>query len=253
MDISEIPRSHLRFLTQAKWTQEIRSHLLSIVNPSQLNRILEVGSGTGVISKEIQNLTHAEGFGVDINHRYNLTAKEFAKNLDFVTADGFALPFARDAFELTFCHFLLIWVKNPAAILREMKRVTSCGGWIIAFAEPDYAGRIDYPETLSQLGINQEASLQKTGADTRIGRKLRKLFTELNLTSVRVGVLGGEWDSGTEDGTIQSERQTLIADLSSTVDKEELKALLQLDAASWERGDRILFVPTFYAAGEVEK
>jgi hypothetical protein len=36
-------------------------------------------------------------------------------------------------------------------------------------------------------------------------------------------------------------------------DVETLKSLKALDKAAWERGERVLFVPTFYAFGRVPK
>ncbi len=47
------------------------------------------------------------------------------------------------------------------------------------------------------------------------------------------------------------EWDTLAADLAGSLDPDRLSALRQLDSAAWQRGDRILFVPTFYAIGWV--
>jgi hypothetical protein len=91
------------------------------------------------------------------------------------------------------------------------------------------------------------------GADPRIGRKLRALFAPLMLSSVRVGVLGGEWGGPTDQKTRTSEQQTLVSDLRSVMDQSEIETLLQHDADAWELGERILFVPTFYAVGKVSK
>jgi hypothetical protein len=45
------------------------------------------------------------------------------------------------------------------------------------------------------------------------------------------------------------EWQVLEADLEDTLAPARLADLRRIDAAAWEKGDRVLFVPTFYAWG----
>jgi len=54
--------------------------------------------------------------------------------------DASRLPFADGFFDLTYCHYLFLWLKHPLQALQEMKRVTRPGGWVATFAEPDYEG-----------------------------------------------------------------------------------------------------------------
>ena len=37
-------------------------------------------------------------------------------------------PFTNASFDLTFCHYLLLWLKDPLSAIKEMKRVTRPGG-----------------------------------------------------------------------------------------------------------------------------
>ena len=88
-------------------------------------------------------------------------------------------------FDITFCHFLLLWVRDPLQALREMKRVTRPGGSILALAEPDYDHRIDKPDELAPLGRWQAESLQRQGADPGLGGHLAELFLQADIPLTR--------------------------------------------------------------------
>ena len=91
---------------------------------------------------------------------------------------GEFLPFPTNYFDITLCHYFLMWVKKPLMVLEEMRRVTRVGGWIACLAEPDYGGRLDYPA--SELW--EELLLESLSApDPFIGRKIRTLFLEVGL------------------------------------------------------------------------
>jgi len=74
-----------------------------------------------------------------------------------------------------------------------MRRVVKPGGWVVALAEPDYGGRIDYPDQLSALGWKQASALSAQGADTNAGRKLAGWLAETGLKGIQTGLLGGQW------------------------------------------------------------
>jgi SAM-dependent methyltransferase len=166
-------------------------------------------------------------------------------------ADANTLPFPAASFDIVFCHFLLLWVANPARALAEMARVARPGGWVIALAEPDYGGRIDYPETLAQLGRMQEQALREQGAEPRRGRQLGALFQKTGLQDVVMGVLSGQWRIGAaQDDDWRQEWLVLEADLSGRLSRSEIERLQQIEADARRSGERVLFVPTFYAFGK---
>jgi len=214
-------------------------------------RILEVGSGTGVITGEISTRFRGSTFGLDINPQANAFATAGDPQTCYVTGDGKRLPFPEDTFDTTLCHFLLMWVPDPGKIISEMARVTLSGGWILALAEPDYGGRIDYPKDLAEIGELQTKVLANQGTDPYIGRKMRDIFTRAGLLDVLVGVLGGEWTGSPSGEELDSEWRTLDSDLHGTLSSQALAALRQTDLDAWRDGSRILFVPTFYACGRV--
>jgi SAM-dependent methyltransferase len=243
---------HERYQTQAGWTAATRAQWFDRLALESTHRVLEVGSGTGVVISEVGLIHKCQTFGLDIDPQ----AVHFARKVDSTTrntiGDGAALPYPAASFDASICHFLLLWLESPGLVLAEMKRVTRPGGWVLALAEPDYGGRIDYPDDLTQLGKLQEQALQQQGCDTRIGRKLRRLFSEQNLSDVCVGVLGGEWLETTADDIYQSEWSMLAIDLDRSIPPDEIENLKQVDQNAWREGARLLYVPTFYAGGQVQ-
>ncbi len=164
------------------------------------------------------------------------------------------LPFKDSRFDLTFCHFLLLWVLSPTQVLLEMRRVTKPGGMVAAFAEPDHEVRLDHPSELIELGKAQTTSLKKQGADTSSGRKLLKWFTDCGLDTIKVGILGWNKPDKFRKTDWEMEWRVLESDLGTeTINWKKLSELKNLDLKAWKRSERILFVPTFYAYGFVPK
>jgi len=240
---------HQRYTAQAHWTQHIRQYILKKTSPAVGERILEVGSGTGAV---LNALSHEGDFrfsGVDLDHPSLTYALSLYPTFDLTQADGHHMPFAQDNFGLSFCHYLLMWVKSPQQILREMGRVTRPGGWVIALAEPDHQARIDYPPPLDVLGARQTQALQDQGIDVHIGRKLRSLFHQTGLVEIEVGILSAQWDDLPAGEA--TEWLMIQADLEGQLTPAELSDFKYVDRQAQQTGQRILFIPTFYALGKV--
>jgi ubiquinone/menaquinone biosynthesis C-methylase UbiE len=242
---------HLRYLRQANWTSQIREYLYRKSNVELAKIVLEVGCGTGAILHDQAFSSDTTRVGLDINQANLQKARGWLKDPIYIHGDGHFLPFADQSFDITFCHFLLLWATHPRKIIEEMKRVTRSGGFVLAMAEPDYDGRIDHPETFVKLGILQKESLLAQGAKPDMGRNLRGLFSSVGLNKIEVGVLGGQWNESLAEEEWEMEWEVLKSDLSEYAPKEWIEELQQEDFNSWLKQERILFVPMFYAFGQV--
>lgn len=254
---------HNRFVLQARWTRKIRTYIFKRARVLHNNRILEIGCGTGAIINETipmiggynnQNIgkdSYAHIFGLDLNINYLLLASNLVPVAELTQGDAHTLPYPRDCFDLTICHFLLLWVTHPEVVVTEMARVTAPGGAVSILAEPDYGGRIDYPLELEQLGIWQHEALKSQGAEPNLGRQLASILNKAGLKNIEVGVLGGQWKGKPEKDEWESEWMVLLSDLQNYVPLERLEQLQKIDAYAWKRGERILYVPTFYGWGRV--
>ena len=242
---------HKRFVHQANWTRSIRRYLFEQIQFKENTSCLEVGCGTGALLNEIPVLKNIHGLDIDMERL--LYAKE--KNSDplYSVGDAHLLPYPKDFFDVIFCHFLILWVSNPRKVLHEMVRIGKPGGWILLLAEPDYGGRIDYPEGLQTLGKSQTYSLESQGADPLTGRKIAGWLSETGVEEIEIGILGGQWKQKLTNEEWETEWQILFSDLKELIPNNKLLEFKKKDKVAWENGSRVLFVPTFYAAGRLPK
>ena len=243
---------HNRFTQQAQWTYDLRHHLYARLNLKHSDRILDVGCGTGVITSELNSLSEGHIFGLDILKAHLTLAQKYASQAAFTLGDAHHIPYETGNFDITVCHFLLLWVSNPIKVVSEMARVTQPGGSVLVLAEPDYGGRIDYPDEFSILGEWQQESLRRQGANPQIGRRLAEIFQQCGLRDHEIGVLGGQWSGSTILDEWESEWAILEYDMEQmNKTSKSASRLKDIDLSARERGERVLFVPTFYAMGRV--
>lgn len=242
---------HQRYTLQARWTADLRHYLFSQVHLESARAVLEVGCGSGVIAADTQQYTPAAVFGIDLRPDILSVGKQAGAAPRCACANVFSLPFSQAAFDITFCHFLLLWLEDAALGLSEMCRVTRPGGAVLALAEPDYGGRIDHPAPLVPLGRLQAEALLQQGADPQMGRKLSGLFYQAGLKNVQTGLLGGQWRELPSPQSLASEWLVLQADLEGLISPARLADLRHVEETAWAAGQRVLFVPTFYALGFV--
>jgi SAM-dependent methyltransferase len=238
---------HAQFTRQARWTRAVRNQLYRRVNLLRAEQMLDVGCGTGVITEEMAARCKGQGIGVDIDPAMVTFAQDHGGWAEYRVGDAHQLDFPDGHFDVVACHFLLMWLSDPALAMREMVRVTRPGGAVLACAEPDYGGRIDYPEELP-LARWQAEALRREGADPFIGRKLPTLFAQTGL-SADVGVIPSLWDDEALRAEFEAEWALMERTLAGTVSEDELQRYKQVDWRAIEDGQRLIFMPIFYAVG----
>lgn len=240
---------HTRFKQQAGWTRNLRKHLISRFDLPPNPRIMDVGSGTGALLAEQVSLSD-EVFGLDKDINALWFSKAENSTVHLINADANRMPLPDDYFDLTFCHYLLMWISDPNKVVKEMARITRPGGFVVAYAEPDYQARIDHPEIFQKLGQLQNHSLQFQGVNLTIGRQLGQIFSNAGLNDVRSGVLAGEWtEQSNED--FESEWAVIAYDLGGLVTPEKILEIRQDAHQAWMAGSITLYIPTLYAFGQV--
>ena len=238
---------HTRYAQQAKWTRDLRAYLFNKTKLYDASRVLEVGCGTGAILSEVPE--NVKLYGLDLDRAALAECKIHAPAVSLVNGNALALPYSNKSFEIVFCHFLLLWVRDPLQALLEMKRITKSGGHILAFAEPDYSNRIDKPDELIQLGIWQMESLIKQGADPGLGARLADLFFQAGIKINETGTIQGVENEPSPDDW-ELEWAVIESDLAGSVPDEEIQRMKVLDQKARARGERNLHVPTYFVWGK---
>jgi SAM-dependent methyltransferase len=220
------------------WKYLIKMHLGDrAVRPSAL----DVGCGPGFVIETLAACLDAQG----VDRDPDMVRAGVARGLRVSVADAKHLPFADASFDVAYCSFLLLWSPEPLTILSEMKRVAR--EWVVCLAEPDFGGRIDYPDDLAVLRDMVIASVREDGGDPFVGRKLRELFGQGGIEA-EVGIHPGLW--GLDRLAMESADEWRW--LEMTVGSEKLGRLNQLKPR-WEEalraGSLFQLNPIFYAFG----
>ncbi len=243
---------HARFVQQAGWTAEARSLILKEINLAENSKILEIGSGTGAVLDYFHEKQSGLLVGLDIHLpslRFNQKRRQ---EYELLNADGFITPFADSCFHFVYCHYLLLWLRQPVNLLREMKRVTQRGGWVACFAEPDYNSRIDYPENFLHIGLQQNQSLSNQGINLSTGRQLAQHMRLAGFSNATWGIIGAHHTPSQTANNDQLEELVLSEDLRKLAFEKKELIKGSLFQRKVEGEDRVQFIPTFYAYAQNE-
>jgi ubiquinone/menaquinone biosynthesis C-methylase UbiE len=206
-----------------------------------------VGCGSGAILGDIPE-SPAARFGLDLDMSALRECRINAPAVSLLRADGHALPYPDKSFDIAYCHYLLLWVRNPLQVVREMARVSRR---VIAFAEPDYSQRVDEPDELKPLGKLQTESLRRQGANPSFGSMLAETFFRAGIQIEEAGLIQGQEKTRLSDGQ-ENEWAVIESDLRRVLPPEEIQQMKAMDEAARKLGKRVLDVPTFFAWGKSE-
>ena len=118
-------------------------------------RVLDVGCGTGELTRVLREETDGDVVAVDADRDLLADAPADAR----AVGDATRLPFRDGAFDLVVCQALLINLPDPLAAVTEFARVSSN---LVACVEPDNS------EVVVESTVAAEAPLAKRARDTYI-------------------------------------------------------------------------------------
>lgn len=155
-------------------------------------QVLDVGCGTGAISKDVAKQVEPQGHvtGIDNTAHFISSGKETyneVENLELIHRDLFEFE-TEKKFDLIIAARTLQWLSNPVQALAKMKELLKPGGWISI---------LDYNHTAIEWQPQPPASMQAfytaflkwredAGMNNRVADDVASYFEELGMKNIEV-------------------------------------------------------------------
>jgi demethylmenaquinone methyltransferase / 2-methoxy-6-polyprenyl-1,4-benzoquinol methylase len=127
----DVAGAALSFGQDPRW----RRALVGVVGADPSHRVLDVATGTGMVARALVRASGCRVVGLDQSHQMlsrarEVTAKDpsLAGRITFMEAYAERLPFADGEFDHVTFTYLLRYVDDPGATVRELVRVLRPGG-----------------------------------------------------------------------------------------------------------------------------
>ncbi|KAM4060532.1 methyltransferase [Hirsutella rhossiliensis] len=246
---------HASVLRSHRWRTALNSaaYLLPHLGPGM--RVLDVGCGPGTITVDLAahvspggSVTGVERAGDAVLAQARALAAErgVADVVAFVAGDANALAFADGSFDVVVCHQLLQHVRDPVAVLAEMRRVARPDGGIVAARESDYASFAWYPVDGHDGGLDAwrrlyRAVARANGGEPDAGRMVHAWARRAGFARHAVASSASTWCFRSPDeiawwSGLWAERTVASAFAQTAVDAGlATEADLERVAAAWRR------------------
>lgn len=179
-------------LTMGRWSRQLARHFLAFTGPTEGQRILDVGCGTGHLAAAAASLSSSvEVHGVDLSAAYVDHARTHYPDprLTFHVGDACSLDFASASFDQVLSLLALHFVPRWRDAIAEMRRVAKPGATVAAAVWDARGGFV-----ANRMFFDTAAAL-----DPRAGERRAKNYTR---PLTRPGELAAAWrEAGFQDVT----------------------------------------------------
>ena len=220
-----------------------RDAYLGLLEIAAGERVLDVGCGSGVVTRDIARRVGSAGRAVGVDPSPGLleVARSLARDVglgdrvEFVEGSAHRLPFLDGAFDALVCVTVLAHVPAGEAAIPELVRVVRPGGRIGVFDLDTDMTAFTHPDRELTRRIVAAAS-DATAVDGWLARRLPELFQRAGVVDVRVrGFFPLETDLKSFYGNM-AERCAEVAAKTGAITDAERRAWLEAFHAQGARG-----------------
>ncbi len=237
-----------------RWSGPVAGEFLAWLGVPPGARWLDVGCGTGALSRTILDLSTPRSVSaVDPSPGFVAAARSgLGSDADLHVGDAQDLPFEADEFDAAVSGLALNFVPDPAAAVLELSRVTRPGGVVAAYVW-DYRAGMQMIRSFWDAAISLDPSIAHLDEATRFPLcdpdRLAELFEDSGVADVEVTgltiptrfetfddlwrpMLGGQGPAPSYVTSLpRTERERLRSTLQQTLARED--GPLDLTARAW--------------------
>ncbi len=177
-------------LLMGRWSESVATRFVRWLAITPSSRVLDVGCGTGALSRVLLTQGFGRVVGVDPSASFIAFAGSRTPNATFQVGEADALRFPEGSFDAVVSGLVLNFLPDAPKGVREMVRVVKKGGTVAAYVW-------DYPEKMEYLQLFWEAARSVDPAAETLDEgkrfsicrpeKLRDLFEKAGLETVSSG------------------------------------------------------------------
>jgi ubiquinone/menaquinone biosynthesis C-methylase UbiE len=165
--------------------QQMLHDYLNAMNIHTMQRVLDLGCGTGMATRAIAQYPSFTGelIGIDLSPYLIAAAQQLSEReglgsrIAFQVGDSRSLDLPAGQFDAVIAHTLVSHVDDPLAVLKEAARLVKPGGLVGVF-DGDYASLTFSHEDVAKGKAYDEAVQQATVTSPRVMRQMPRLLRE---------------------------------------------------------------------------
>ena len=170
-----------------RWSALVAQRFLERVDGPEGGRWLDLGCGTGVLSRAVLGHGLRDVYGVDPSSGFVSHAAASSSGR-FTVADAQRLPFLDASFVVVVSALVLNFIPDLKAALGEVRRVLRSGGVASAYVW-DYAGEMQFLRRFwdAATAVDPRAAAADEGLDTSLicrPERLERAFREAGFTDI---------------------------------------------------------------------
>lgn len=193
--------------------------------------VLDVGCGTGVLTRELVKYTSDSGSvtGLDLSESMLSVARGRCPGATFRQGNVAKLPFADQSFDAVLSSFMLMFVPEPAQAVNEIRRVLRPGGRLVVSVWQGLDNNVVYRELVEAAReVLDDASAESLAWPFTLGQPdaLQHVFETIGLSDVTITPHDGTASFPSVEALVTTEIQAWL--LAGSVDQSQIHTIVKM-------------------------